>query len=387
MPRVRYEQAVYGSFPFWDRGYALLAASPGCRSEWLAEFQAVCQRYGEPPPGMGASEAMFSLRLPCGVWAVVGVAPQGRDDRGRPGALAFHGRFLKRREFARIDFDPFQLDQDFRQWKSAPAALPAGTCLRDKVDPHQGRPVSPEAQRIAEALIQGGRVAVEADTPIDELASQVWRALPARVRRRASVATMAYSAAPRFHLMALPRLRGADLDPSYRTPEDLAAPRDSWRGPSRRVVLGTLALGAAIVAGAIGLTQLGGHDPDRDRAGPRPAASPGGATPNDPAPPRPDVAAPVDPDERQRVMEGLLDLAGRFGLTAVAPDDPTALMAAIGSRLRYRGPWLTAAELDRLRADGSPDAARALALHDHLRHFAPDRPLPPDFARGRSESS
>ena len=39
--RVRFEQAVYGSFPFWDRGYALLAHSPGCRPEWLAEFAAV----------------------------------------------------------------------------------------------------------------------------------------------------------------------------------------------------------------------------------------------------------------------------------------------------------------------------------------------------------
>ena len=31
--RVRFEQAVYGSFAFWDRGYALLAHSPGCRPE------------------------------------------------------------------------------------------------------------------------------------------------------------------------------------------------------------------------------------------------------------------------------------------------------------------------------------------------------------------
>ncbi len=25
---IRYEQAVYGSFAFWDRGYAILARSP-----------------------------------------------------------------------------------------------------------------------------------------------------------------------------------------------------------------------------------------------------------------------------------------------------------------------------------------------------------------------
>ena len=49
--RVRFEQAVYGSFAFWDRGYALLAHSPGCRPEWLADFLAACQRFGEPPGG------------------------------------------------------------------------------------------------------------------------------------------------------------------------------------------------------------------------------------------------------------------------------------------------------------------------------------------------
>ena len=31
---VRFEQAVYGSFPFRDQGYALLAQSPGCRDGW-----------------------------------------------------------------------------------------------------------------------------------------------------------------------------------------------------------------------------------------------------------------------------------------------------------------------------------------------------------------
>ena len=58
--RVRFEQAVYGSFPFWDRGYALLAHSPGCRPEWLAEFLAACQRYGEPRGGAPEARGLFS---------------------------------------------------------------------------------------------------------------------------------------------------------------------------------------------------------------------------------------------------------------------------------------------------------------------------------------
>ena len=50
--KVRFEQAVYGSFPFWHRGYAVLAHSAGCRPEWLAELRTVCQRCGEPPAGL-----------------------------------------------------------------------------------------------------------------------------------------------------------------------------------------------------------------------------------------------------------------------------------------------------------------------------------------------
>src|SRR5689334_20654702 len=106
---VRYEQAVYGSFPFWDRGYAMLAHSPGCRPEWLAEFRAACQRYGEPPRDLTPAGALFSLRLPSGPRAIVGVRPQGEDDRGRPGALAFHGLFVSGREFRKVGFDPFAL--------------------------------------------------------------------------------------------------------------------------------------------------------------------------------------------------------------------------------------------------------------------------------------
>src|SRR5690349_4968389 len=110
MTRVRFEQAVYGSFPFWDRGYALLAQSPGCRPEWLDEFRAACQRFGERPGGVEDLGApIVALRLPSGPWAIVGVGSTGSDDRGRPGALAFHGLFVGPREFRKVGYDPFAL--------------------------------------------------------------------------------------------------------------------------------------------------------------------------------------------------------------------------------------------------------------------------------------
>jgi hypothetical protein len=92
--QVRVEQAVYGSFPFWNRGYAVLARSLGCRPEWLAALQTASQRYGERPTGVAEADGLFALRLKRGPWMIVGVSAQGRDDRDRPGALAFHALFV-----------------------------------------------------------------------------------------------------------------------------------------------------------------------------------------------------------------------------------------------------------------------------------------------------
>ena len=49
--------------------------------------------------------------------------------------------------------------------------------------------------------------------PIDAMARAVWRALPFRVRRRASVATWAFDNANRFDLVALPKLAGVGASP------------------------------------------------------------------------------------------------------------------------------------------------------------------------------
>src|SRR5438309_1118657 len=88
------EQLVYGSFPFWDRGYDVLARSPGCRPEWVPDVLGACRQFGEAPSGVAPSPCLFATRLACGPWAVVGVEPLGHDDRGRPGALAFHALLI-----------------------------------------------------------------------------------------------------------------------------------------------------------------------------------------------------------------------------------------------------------------------------------------------------
>ncbi|HWE37250.1 MAG TPA: hypothetical protein VG406_11845, partial [Isosphaeraceae bacterium] len=223
---VRFEQAVYGSFPFWDRGYDLLAHSPGCRPEWLAELKTICQGYGERPLGAAGAGGLFATQLRSGPWLVVGPAEQGLDDRGRPGAVAFHALFVEPRAYRKTGFDPFAfLDQFRRDWTSDIHTLPAGEVALDAIPPVVA--IDDRASRIAAAIARGSRVALQANEPIDELARMVWHALPPRVRKRASLATWAFGNARRYDLVALPRLAGVALDPSYIDPATLDVAHDS----------------------------------------------------------------------------------------------------------------------------------------------------------------
>jgi len=250
---IRYEQAVYGSFPFWDKGYAVLAHSPGCRTDWLAGLRAACQRFGERPAGVSEAQVrgLFALRLHDGPWMIVGVSSPGSDDRGRPGALAFHALFLSPREYRRLRCNPFPLAEALRtDWTAADASrpLPAGTWAIPQSRPPEASP-DPSPARIAAALAQGHRVALEAAAPIDALAPQVWRLLPVRVRRRATVATWAFGNGNRFDLVALPRRRLAEIarDPSYL---DLAA-LERADDPAATARLGVTRRLPWVIAGAV----------------------------------------------------------------------------------------------------------------------------------------
>lgn len=391
--RVRFEQAVYGSFAFWDRGYALLAHSPGCRPEWLAGFLIACQRYGEPRGGAAEAPGLFALRLERGPWIVVGVSPQGHDDRGRPGALAFHALFVSARDYRKAGHVPFGLSGALRgDWTAETRTLPPGTWPVE-VPGTPEAPHDPRALRIAAALAHGGRVALEEAGPIDALAREVWHALPDRARRRATVATWAFGNGNRFDLVALPRLAGVELDPSYVDPATLDADPDPaaptgtrmWLPPwcGRRTIY-ALAAGAILTGVLLGLAL---HADDRDDSRPAPTAS---TVPE--RRPRPTTIgdeAPSTPEERRRVAVALRDMAERFGVIsadAARHDvDPTGLMVLLARTLRYRGPSLSADERTRLGNERGPGSGheRSLALrwHAHIRRFADDRPLPADFAR------
>lgn len=210
-PTIAFEQAVYGSFPFWHRGYDVLGFSPGCQTQWLSAMKDTCQRLGERLRGAAPPDGLVTRWLEDGHWLLVRPFSPGSDDVGRPDAAAFHAIFLSPDSAHRVRFDPFRLTSVFRvQWGPETSVLPPGnltlprSTTNDRDKDHRVGP-------IVEAIGRGRRVLVEADAPIDRLAAQVWRALPQRVRHRRSLATWAYTDSGRFDLIGLARLTGIDL--------------------------------------------------------------------------------------------------------------------------------------------------------------------------------
>ena len=378
MPEIHCEQVVYGSFPFWDRGYALLARSPGCRPEWLSEFQAACQRYGEPPTGSNGAPALFSLRLPSGVWAVVGVGPQGADDRGRPGALAFHGLLVPHIQFARIGFDPFLLAGILRRdWTAETTSLPLITHRTEEIAPATA---SEQITSIVRALTRRRRVAVESAEPIEDLARDAWRALPRSVRRRASVATLAFSSSNAFDLLALPKLTRQEEERSYLSLDAADTVPASPRFVRLRGARTILAAAGLVALAVLAATSIPWKPPASNTG--ETAAREGLSEPftRALALPDPDGFRDIDPEERTRVVEALLDLAERFGLAADLDmderADPARLMTQLADDLRYRGPWLSDSEREALRRRSGPEAKQALEWDAHLQRFAPlEKPL------------
>ena len=212
--QIAYEQAVYGSFPFWDRGYAVLARSAGCRREWLEALRTAAQRFGERPTGVVEQTCFFAMPLARGPWMIVGVFPQGSDDKGRPGALAFHAIFVSRWAYWWAGADPFVVLPALRgSWSEAEkdSLLRSGRLI---VCPTPSAPASvPEhfIKKIVEEIKQGQKIVIDSADPIEDLAHVIWQRLPGRIRRRASVASWAFCNANQFDLVAIPTVTRPSL--------------------------------------------------------------------------------------------------------------------------------------------------------------------------------
>jgi hypothetical protein len=214
---IRYEQAVYGSFPFWHRGYAVLARSGGCREEWIDALRLAGQRFGERPTGVVEHTCFFALRLRSGPWMIVGVFPQGWDDLGRPGALAFHALFVGRWSYLKAGSNPFVFVPALRgDWNRSDQDrhLNVGQLIPEEQQPDKRGSVDDQIETIASALKRGQRVVLASPQPISDLARAVWFKLPARLRRRTTLATWAFSNANQFDLIAGPLLTNLAPGPS-----------------------------------------------------------------------------------------------------------------------------------------------------------------------------
>jgi len=382
MLTIHAEQAVYGSFPFWSKGYGLLASSPECRAEWVREFETICQEFGEPTSGASGEGALLCKRLRRGPWLVMRVACQGDDDRGRPGALAFHGIFIPAAEFAKIAYDPFLISHAFQSNWSEALSLNALTINAD-----QSQGCSQEWPLAAELL--GRSVVIESATPIDDVAKAVWRALKPRERRINSFATLTFRAPLRFSLSAVPRIAedvrasGAHIltrDEALQDARHLASESRAFvhepiasfdlthrRHKVRLVAQGLLLLGILAILGWWIASMR------------EPTPSPQVETIAPPAP-SPDDVRPVEPDERSRLVEGLIELGERFHVDMPASLDPTSLMRAIDRQLRYRGAWLSEKDRERIERESPRDREIVLVWDDHMQSFRSDRPLPRDFS-------
>jgi hypothetical protein len=219
--RIEFEQAVYGSFPFWNKGYTVLAQSPNCKPEWVAALREAAQKFGEPPRDVERPKALLVKRLLDRTRMIVGVSSPGADDRGRPGALAFHGLFISTWQYRKTGGFPFPLTGALQTaWTSPIDSLPRGT-FRLPPLPSLEESDDPLRDRVVKALAGHGRVAVTADRPIDDLAESVWQRLPDRLRYRLDLATWTFRPGPDYHLLAHPSSIRRGGDPSLFTSESL----------------------------------------------------------------------------------------------------------------------------------------------------------------------
>jgi len=413
---VELEQAVYGSFPFWDRGYAILAHSPGCQPEWLTWLRTVCQHFGEPVAGIRGLPSLFTLQEKGYPRLIVGVSPPGVDDQGRPGALAFHALFLQPKDYRAAAADPFLFQPSLRtnwsDWSAEPTTLPKAHIRLNRASSSISTASPPannnRALAIAEAIGRGKKVAIPSPEPIEALARDVVAALPLPVRTRVSLATWAFSGGNPFDLMALPRLKGVELDPSYVDPsildryaEGQVAFESTTAAKSRfgeylGRAMPILGLTALLLGAALGIVLRTEPEHEQEEGKSKSFASQSAQEGRSRAdrsllasPTPTDRAEANAPEDRAQVLNALVNLAEQVGAWkegAKPPDDPAELLIALSGRLSYRGPWLSKRELAELRSSNGPgsplDRTRALEWHTFLARFATDRPLPAGYRDG-----
>ena len=209
---MRIEQAVYGSQDVG--GYRFLARSAGFAEAWLPAVERLCTGFGERPVGVSCPMAVYAQPLGAKHVAVIQAADQGRDDAGRPGALAFRVLVLPRALYADLGGDPFHIAEAFPPAWEARGEVPTLTWTFGPPPPltieEVRRLLDVEAEHTAlllggaQVLVDGGRLLVRRNAPDPNLARQLWTLLPMATRSEIWPASFAFGNKHAFHLAIVP---------------------------------------------------------------------------------------------------------------------------------------------------------------------------------------
>jgi len=346
------EQAIYGTEG--PGGYQFLARSAGFQDDWLPVAQQLCTGFGERPAGVSCPGCVFARPFGRQQVAVVQVADQGRDDAGRPGALAFRLLILPRPLYITLGGDPFHIADQFEPPWDTRGTLPVlewpgpFTPPRREVAEIQkvlNVPYSATLLGGVQALVDGGRLVFERTQPDPHLVRSLWALLPTSTRGELWPTSFAFSNAQGFDVLVVPRASGPDFEryvheeqagdyPEGRYEHGLQQAAEAGqqreldalfgrrsRSQTLRLALGLLVV--FLVAPVLGLmigTQM--QPPDT----PKPSA-----TASRPEFPPVEACPPLERWEREKLREALGRLCERYQLPPPRSSSPADLAVALDS--------------------------------------------------------
>ncbi|MCY2933044.1 MAG: hypothetical protein NT172_02660 [Planctomycetota bacterium] len=385
---IHYQQAIYGAFPFWDKGYAILARSEGCRDEWVSDFTHICQSLGQPPSEASPAfdQLIMAKKLPSGPWLVAMGFAQGCDDRGRPGAWAFHGIFLTGHDYRKASL--FQWKDFFLREFQSGMTLSAGQISVSDLRLAK----ADESQLVDDSLLQrlhqGRKVRFLTEDP-EELKwlEAIWNQSSAKVRARRSITTWAFRPDADFDLAAISPSRWPNFTPekSYRMwaitsrqcqwIEPVEGSRD-LKGANKK----TATILSALALAAIGLIIFWPRDKSEFQKHAMEQEKEQVDREN-----KPQIASNllnrnVPANVKAAVMEKLADWHDRLELDQA--DDtivPSAFAKRIVAKLRYSGPLANLSQGD--------EAGRKTVALDCMRNLSKIRSWPEDSPQGTMESA
>jgi GTPase-associated protein 1, N-terminal domain type 2 len=215
---MQIEQAIYGSQG--GDGYRFLARSAGFRDDWLPEAERLCMGFGERPAGVACPGCVFAQPFGRHQVAIVQAADQGRDDAGRPGALAFHVLVVPRPLYLDLGGDPFHIAEQFPPLWAARGEQPvlswtAGAPPARTVALLQQTlnvPYSATLLGGVQILLDGGKLVFERSEPDAAILRSLWMLLPTSTRSELWPASFIFSNIHHFDVVVVPRAAGSDYD-------------------------------------------------------------------------------------------------------------------------------------------------------------------------------